>query len=255
MAVDKSQSRVRQMFGEIAPRYDLLNHLLSLNIDRYWRWQAVRLAPATDEQPILDVCTGTADLALAYHSRTAGRVPVFATDFCPEMLEIADRKKRLRGASQLTLLVADTEALPFADDTFQVVAVAFGLRNVSNTSQGLQEMVRVCRPGGRVVILEFSLPQRQPLRSLYGWYFRQVLPKIGQWLARNRQEAYHYLPASVGEFPAGEALVQQMQSAGLEALACRKLTFGIATLYVGTKQRLPETRAAHSHQQREGQPA
>jgi demethylmenaquinone methyltransferase/2-methoxy-6-polyprenyl-1,4-benzoquinol methylase len=236
VAVDKSSRRVRQMFGEIAPRYDLLNHVLSLNVDRYWRWRTTRLAAPDGREPILDVCTGTGDLALAYHRRSGGRARVVATDFCLEMLEIARGKAGRVPAGELTFLAADTQELPFTDDQFQLVAVAFGLRNVADTDRGLQEMVRVCRPGGRVVILEFSMPTRQPLRGLYGWYFRNVLPRIGQWLARNRQEAYHYLPASVGEFSAGEQLTGRMATAGLGEIECRPLTLGIATLYSGRKR-------------------
>lgn len=236
MAVDKSEARVRRMFGEIAPRYDLLNHLLSLNVDRYWRRRAVRYAPPNGSGPILDLCTGTGDLALAYDRASGRQVPIVAADFCHEMLVLGDEKGRRAGAAQrVRFIEADAQRLPFADDHFQLVTVAFGLRNVTDTDQGLREMVRVCRPGGRVAVLEFSMPTRQPLRSLYGWYFRQVLPRVGQWLARNRQSAYNYLPASVSEFPSGEALAERMRAAGLGAVEFHPLTFGVATLYLGTK--------------------
>lgn len=236
MPVDKSNERVRQMFGEIAPRYDLLNHVLSLNIDRYWRWKTVRLAEPRATAPILDVCTGTGDLALAYHRRTGGQVSIVATDFCAEMLVIGQRKRRQAGvAGELLFIQADTQQLPFASEQFQLVTVAFGLRNVADTDRGLREMARVCQPGGRVAILEFSLPGRQPLRALYGWYFRHILPRLGQWLAANRQNAYNYLPASVGEFAEGEGLATRMRAAGLESVRCLPFTFGIATLYLGTK--------------------
>jgi len=234
--VDKSGERVRKMFGEIAPRYDLLNHLLSLNVDRYWRWRTTQLAPPQGEAPILDVCTGTGDLALAYYKRTRGRVPIVASDFCPEMLEIGERKKaRLGGNGQLTFVEADSQHLPFDSDRFQLVTVAFGLRNVADTDQGLREMTRVCQPGGRVAVLEFSMPRWQPFRAIYGFYFRNVLPRIGQWLARNREEAYSYLPQSVGQFPSGEVLAQRMRDAGLSPVRFHPLTCGIATLYVGVK--------------------
>jgi demethylmenaquinone methyltransferase/2-methoxy-6-polyprenyl-1,4-benzoquinol methylase len=235
MTVDKSNLRVQRMFGEISPRYDLMNHLLSLNVDRYWRWRAVRLAPPIDAGPILDVCTGTGDLALAYHRFAGGDNPVVGTDFCAEMLEVGVRKRRRAELDNLTFMAADTQHLPFDDDLFQLVSVAFGLRNVSDTAAGLREMVRVCQHGGRVVILEFSMPSRQPLKSLYSWYLRRVLPTVGQWMARNRQEAYHYLPASVGEFPSGEALANRMRDAGLTEVEFWPFTFGIATLYVGRK--------------------
>ncbi|MFV1964997.1 MAG: bifunctional demethylmenaquinone methyltransferase/2-methoxy-6-polyprenyl-1,4-benzoquinol methylase UbiE [Pirellulaceae bacterium] len=237
MVVDKSHRRVRRMFGEIAPRYDLLNHLLSANVDRYWRWRTVRIAAPSGDSPILDVCTGTGDLAFAYRRRAGSRIPVVAADFCREMLRIGvSKKKRHDKDGSVTFVEADAQCLPFGDDFFQLVTVAFGLRNVADTDVGLGEMVRVCEPGGRVAVLEFSMPRWQPLRAIYGWYFRRVLPRVGQWIARNRQEAYHYLPASVGEFDQGQVLMDRMRSAGLDNVACHALTFGIATLYVGRKK-------------------
>lgn len=236
MPVDKSNDRVKQMFGEIAPRYDLLNHVLSLNVDRYWRWRTVRLAPPRGAAPILDVCTGTGDLAFAYQRKSGGNAAVIGTDFCAAMLRIG-RQKALRSgcASAVFFAEADTQRLPFADDQFQLVTVAFGLRNVASTDQGLREMTRVCMPGGQIAVLEFSMPRWQPFRAIYGWYFRHVLPKIGQCLAANRQNAYKYLPQSVGEFPEGEALAERMRAAGLRDVRCVAFTLGIATLYIGTK--------------------
>ena len=228
--IDKSEARVRRMFGEIAGRYDLLNHVLSLNVDRYWRWRAVRQAPPGDG-PILDLCTGTGDLALAYYRASGGQARVVAADFCHPMLVLGNQKRLRAGANgQLTFVEADAQRLPFPDDSFEIVCVAFGLRNVTDTDRGLREMARVCRPGGRVVVLEFSMPRRRPLRAVYGWYFRRVLPRIGQALARNRQDAYSYLPESVGEFPSGEALAERMRAAGLSNVTHRPLTFGVATL-------------------------
>jgi demethylmenaquinone methyltransferase/2-methoxy-6-polyprenyl-1,4-benzoquinol methylase len=237
MAVDKSHRRVRQMFGEIAPKYDLLNHLLSMNVDRYWRWRTVRLAAPAGSAPILDVCTGTGDLAFAYQKKTRGSVAVVGTDFCPEMLVVGESKRRRYAGNggPLSFVAADTQQLPFEDDLFQLVTVAFGLRNVADTDQGLSEMVRVCHPGGRVAILEFSMPRWEPFRTLYGWYFRNILPRIGQWLARNRQQAYNYLPESVGEFPSREALGERMRSAGLCDIRLHSFTMGIAVLHIGTK--------------------
>jgi demethylmenaquinone methyltransferase/2-methoxy-6-polyprenyl-1,4-benzoquinol methylase len=235
MAVDKSGERVRQMFGEIAPRYDALNHLLSLNIDRYWRWIATRKVRPGANLPILDVCTGTGDLAFAWH-RKAPAVPIFAADFCHPMLVLGDRKRQLDNSSpKILFLEADTQQLPFADDRFGVVSVAFGLRNVSDTMRGLREMARVCAPDGHVAILEFSMPRWQPFKAIYGWYFRTVLPRVGQLLARNRQSAYNYLPNSVAEFPQDETLAGMMREAGLRDVRYYALTLGIATLYVGTK--------------------
>jgi len=235
ITLDKSEDRVRSMFGEIARRYDLLNHLLSLGIDKYWRWRTVRRVPLVGNEPVLDVCTGTGDLALGYYRSGRGQTPVMATDFCPQMLEIAERKARRAGAENLTFSEADTQRLPFEADMFQIVCVAFGLRNVTDPDRGLREMVRVCRPGGKVAVLEFSMPAWQPFKALYGWYFRRVLPRIGQALARNRQAAYNYLPESVCQFPSGEALAQRMRQAGLADVRFYPLTFGVATLYVGVK--------------------
>lgn len=232
MSVDKSEKRVRRMFGQIAGRYDLLNHLLSLNIDRYWRWRAVRKAPPDGQLPVLDICTGTGDLALAYHRRAAGRLPVFGADFCHEMLVIGNRKGSKVGNARIAWVEADSQRLPFADDMFQIVSVAFGLRNITDTDRGLSEMARVCAPGGTVVILEFSLPGWQPLRAIYGAYFRYVLPRIGQLLARNREDAYNYLPASVGEFPQGEQLARRIRAVGLKDVRWFPLTLGVATLYL-----------------------
>ncbi|HUG91848.1 MAG TPA: bifunctional demethylmenaquinone methyltransferase/2-methoxy-6-polyprenyl-1,4-benzoquinol methylase UbiE [Planctomycetaceae bacterium] len=239
---DKSDKRIREMFGEISPRYDFLNHFLSGGTDIYWRWRTVRAVPPAGEAPILDVCTGTGDLALAYWKKARRRVSVVGTDFTPQMLVLAGQKhaRRNRGAAAgapVVFLGADTQRLPFADGTFQIVSVAFGLRNVSDTDRGLREMVRVCRPGGRVAVLEFSMPGNRLIRAGYRFYFRHVLPRIGQWLARNRQSAYNYLPESVEHFPQGAALAARMEQAGLAAITWTPLTFGVATLYVGAKAR------------------
>jgi demethylmenaquinone methyltransferase/2-methoxy-6-polyprenyl-1,4-benzoquinol methylase len=236
MAVDKSDMRVQRMFGEIAPAYDRLNHLLSFQVDRYWRWRTTRIVRPRGDAPILDVCTGTGDLALAFSRASAGRSPVVGSDFCPEMLDIARDKGRRRSVDdRVSFIQADTQNLPFPDNHFQIVSVAFGLRNVADTDRGLREMARVCQPGGRVAVLEFSMPRWQPFKAIYGWYFRNILPRIGQWLARNSSSAYNYLPESVGEFPAGEQLVERMKSAGLKAVRYYGLTGGVATLYVGEK--------------------
>jgi demethylmenaquinone methyltransferase / 2-methoxy-6-polyprenyl-1,4-benzoquinol methylase len=234
--VDKSNDRVQRMFGEIAPRYDFLNHLLSLNIDRYWRWRTTRIVPPTGDQPILDLCTGTGDLALAFDHAAGQKVKITGSDFCPEMLELARGKGAKLGVNDhVEWIEADAQALPFPSDAYQIVSVAFGLRNVADTDQGLREMVRVCAPGGRVAVLEFTTPRWQPLRGLYGWYFRNVLPKIGQALMRNNSAAYEYLPQSVGQFYEYEELTERMEAAGLREVKFYPFTFGVATLYVGTK--------------------
>lgn len=231
--LDKSETRIRQMFGAIAPTYDLLNHLLSCNVDRYWRWKTTRLVPPRNTSPILDVCTGTGDLAFAYWRAGGGRVPVIGADFCGEMLLLAHRKAARRKAVGVQFVQADAQALPFPDNSFQIVSVAFGLRNITNYRRGLAEMVRVAQPGGQVVILEFSRPSQSWCGRLYRWYFRKLLPCIGQLISG--ELAYHYLPASVWEFPDGEALAAEMRQAGLEAVWYRPFAFRIATLYVGCK--------------------
>ncbi len=236
-AVDKSGPRVQKMFGEIAGRYDFLNHLLSLNIDRYWRWRTVRSVPPPPGAKILDMCTGTGDLALAYHRAAGGTAQIVGADFCPEMLEIARKKAAVAAAEQaITFLEADAQHIPLASERFDIVCVAFGLRNVADTERGLVEMVRVCAPGGQVAVLEFSTPTWQPFKAFYGWYFRHVLPRIGRWFSGSAQEAYSYLPSSVGEFPQGEQLAERMRAAGLAEVRYQGLTFGVATLYVGNKR-------------------
>jgi demethylmenaquinone methyltransferase / 2-methoxy-6-polyprenyl-1,4-benzoquinol methylase len=234
--LDKREGRIRTMFGAIAPSYDLLNHLLSLNIDRYWRWRTTRLAPPTGDGPILDVCTGTGDLALAYDRAAGGGVPIIGSDFClPMLLPARDKTRRRRAADRVRFIEADTQRLPFAADVFQLTTVAFGLRNVTDTDRGIAEMVRVTRPGGRVAILEFSRPRHWLLGPLYRFYFRRVLPFIGQLVSRSPDSAYNYLPASVMEFPDGDALAEKLRGHGLMDVKWHPLTFGIATLYVGTK--------------------
>lgn len=234
--IDKSNERIRKMFAGIAPRYDFLNHLLSLNVDRYWRWRTVANAPPQGTGPILDVCTGTGDLALAYREYDETAREVVGTDFCGEMLELAEEKKEAAGIeARLAFVEADTQNLPFPDNRFQIVSVAFGLRNVADTDRGLAEMTRVCQPGGRVVVLEFSMPEWEPAGFLYRWYFSSILPRIGQWFSASPEDAYEYLPESVGEFPYGAALVRRMEAAGLVDVAHHPLTFGIATLYIGRK--------------------
>ena len=231
LPLDKNASSIQAMFADIAPRYDLLNHLLSMNVDRYWRWRTTHLVPPNPSGMHLDVCTGTGDLALAYHRAGKGALRVVATDFCAPMVKRGHEK----AAGKLPFLVADTMRLPFPTNMFQTVTVAFGLRNVSNTLAGLREMARVCRPGGTVAVLEFTTPQMWPLRPFYLWYFRTILPLIGRWVSGSSDFAYSYLPASVATFPEREALAAIFNEAGLTSTTWRSLTFGIATLYWGRK--------------------
>jgi len=239
--VDKSNGRVREMFRQVAPRYDFMNHLLSLNIDRYWRSAAVNALRIQGSSPILDVCTGTGDLAIAMEKYSAGQIEIVGSDFCGAMLRIAHekqttnvRKDQLR--REVRFIEADSQCLPFGDNQFQCVTVAFGLRNVANTDRGLAEMVRVCKPGGQVLVLEFSKPSVFGFRQLYGFYFDKILPRIGNSLAKNDKAAYRYLQESVGQFPDGQRLADRMTATGLCDVSFKPLTFGVATIYTGFKQ-------------------
>src|SRR5262249_7112399 len=169
----------------------LLNQLLSLNSERWWRWRTTKLVPPRGTSPILDLCTGTGDLALAYDRAAEGKVPIVGADFCRPMLERALKKIRGR-EDRIRIVEADAQRLPFPADHCQIATVAFGLRNVTDTDRGISEMVRVTQPGGRVAILEFSKPKGW-IGSAYRFYFRTVLPKVGQMISRSRDGAYDYL--------------------------------------------------------------
>ena len=240
MTVDKSGERVQRMFGQIAQRYDLMNHMLSGGVDIYWRSYTVKKVPPRNDSPILDVCTGTGDLALTYWKAGKKEIAVHGTDFTPQMLEIAREKFKKQSSSTeenaaVEFQEADTQQLPFEDNLFQIVSVAFGLLNVADTRLGLKEMLRVCEPGGRVAVLEFSNPTFPGLAGGYRWYFKNVLPRLGQLFASNSEQAYDYLPQSVTEFPCGEELTKIMEECGMENVSFTPLTLGIATLYVGQK--------------------
>ncbi len=232
--VDKSGGKVRGMFAEIAPRYDLVNRLLSGGIDIWWRHVTVSRAAPPVSGSMLDLCTGTGDLALAYAAKAEGGVRIVAADFCGAMLAHGIEKGK-KSAPDIEWLEADATALPFATGAFDLVTVAFGLRNIADTSQGLAEMARVLRPGGRLAILEFSLPKNALVRTAYLWYFRHVLPFIGNCVARNRSDAYTYLNRSVEEFPSGDRLATLVRSAGFSTVDMIPLTFGIATLSIATR--------------------
>jgi demethylmenaquinone methyltransferase/2-methoxy-6-polyprenyl-1,4-benzoquinol methylase len=225
---------VRQMFSSIAPRYDLLNHLLSCNVDRLWWRRAARtFAPilARPDARVLDLCCGTGDLALALRRETRDNLPpILAADFSHPMLERAARKFRDRN---LTALEADALCLPFADSSFDLVVSAFGFRNLANYESGLREMFRILRPGGECGILEFQEP-RGLTGALYGLYFRRVLPVVGTMISGVRG-AYAYLPASVRRFPAGEEMLELMRAAGFREVSWTPYTFGIAGLFRGRK--------------------
>lgn len=233
--LDKRETRIRNMFGAIAPWYDALNHLLSLNIDRSWRRRTTQLVPAEGTEPILDLCTGSGDLALAYHKSTGGNTPIVGADFCRELLVRAVAKASKRGGGRIQFVEADAQHLPFADDLFQIVCVAFGLRNITDMDRGLSEMARVARPGGRVAVLEFSKPRHWLIRLPYLFFFRRILPAVGQFFSRSPDSAYRYLPESVMRFPDYEELAERMRGHGLTDVRFYPFTGGIATLYVGRK--------------------
>ncbi len=233
----KDAEKIRSMFATVSRRYDLLNHLLSLNRDKAWRKKAVAMSGLAGGERALDVCSGTADLALAYADGVGPEGLVFGTDFCPEMLVIG--KKKVDAAApdaRIELMVADTIDLPFSDGVFDVVSVAFGIRNVPDYEAGIREMARVAKSGGRVVILEFSLPENWLFGKAYMAYFTRVLPLIGRIVSRNGNDAYNYLPDSVLKFPSGAAMRRVMERCGLADVSAKELTLGIVTVYVGNKR-------------------
>jgi demethylmenaquinone methyltransferase/2-methoxy-6-polyprenyl-1,4-benzoquinol methylase len=221
------------MFGRVAPRYDLLNHLLSANIDRWWRRQTVReLAPAlAGGARVLDLCCGSGDLLLALQR---GRKQAAAgCDFAFPMLEAARRKIVSAGAPSV-LFAADALELPLRAESFDVVTAAFGFRNLANYAQGLEEMLRVLRPGGTAAILEFSQPPNRVLAAAYDFYSRHVLPRVGGWIS-GAPDAYAYLPDSVRKFPSAEQLAEEMRRAGFRSATFRRMTGGIVALHIGLK--------------------
>lgn len=231
---DKGE-KIQQMFGAIAPRYDFLNRLLSFGIDRRWRTKAVRLLKYRDGSRILDVATGTGDVALEIALRTPKSVKITGADFCKEMVDLGAVKVAASPfADRIDLKVAPCEDLPFANNTFDSITIAFGIRNVVDRKLGLAEMWRVLRPGGRMIILEFSTPRSQLFRQLYYFYFRQLLPIVGGLFSR--YNAYKYLPDSVLEFPSQEEFSRMIGEAGFRNIHLHELTFGIATIYVGEKE-------------------
>jgi demethylmenaquinone methyltransferase/2-methoxy-6-polyprenyl-1,4-benzoquinol methylase len=231
---DKGE-KIQQMFGAIAPRYDFLNRLLSFGIDRRWRTKAVRLLKYREGSRILDVATGTGDVALEIALRTPDSVKITGADFCKEMVDLGAVKVAASPyAARIDLKVAACEDLPFANETFDSVTIAFGIRNVVDRRLGLAEMWRVTRPGGRVIILEFSTPRSLLFRQLYYFYFRRLLPVVGGLFSR--YNAYKYLPDSVLEFPSQEEFSRMMSEAGFRNIHLHELTFGIATIYVGEKE-------------------
>jgi demethylmenaquinone methyltransferase/2-methoxy-6-polyprenyl-1,4-benzoquinol methylase len=231
---DKSDA-IRRMFAGIAPRYDILNLLLSAGRDRYWRRRAVAQAELPPGGLAVDVCTGTADVALQLARQFPSAKSIVGVDFCLPMLRLgADKVARVGLADRITLHAASAEALPFADDTFDAATIAFGIRNVTDRRRGLAELSRVLRPGGRGIVLEFATPEGRFFGRLYGFYFHRVLPWIGGLISGNR-DAYRYLPASVSGFPSPRELVVLMEEVGFHDVRFRPLSGGIVTLHVGRK--------------------
>jgi len=234
--VDKSPERIRRMFDGIAPRYDFLNRLLSFGIDRSWRKRTAQKLIPSLEGDVLDVCCGTGDLSLAFLKQQQQcniEQTNYGIDFSPAMLEIA--RKKAQCYSTLHLSVADALDLPFEENRFALVAVAFGLRNVHDPQRGLAEMVRVCKPGGTVAILDFSMPTLPILRHCYFFYFRMVLPRLGQWIGKNRDRAYNYLTESVLQFDPPKQLAERLQQLGISDIQMKPMTYGIVTLVWGRK--------------------
>lgn len=226
--------RIQQMFAHIAPRYDFLNRLLSLGIDRHWRRETVRLVKYGENARILDVATGTADVALEIARTTPNSVMVTGADFCSEMIDIGRLKIEASPyAGRVSLRLAPCEDLPFPDNTFDSVTIAFGIRNIVDRKLGLAEMWRVLKPGGRLIILEFSTPESTLVKQLYYLYFKRLLPLVGGMFSR--YNAYKYLPDSVVEFPARKEFADMISDAGFRNIHMKDLTLGIATIYVGDK--------------------
>lgn len=233
-ADQSKKAEVKHMFNAIAQRYDFLNHFLSLGIDKGWRKKAIKTLADMPSPRLLDVATGTADMAIMANKML--KCNVVGTDLSAGMLEVGRQKVEALGKSaEITLREADSEELPFGDAEFDAITVAFGVRNYENLDKGLGQMARVLRRGGRMVVLEFSRPTRFPFKQIYMFYFRHVLPLMGGLVSKDRR-AYEYLPESVLAFPCGADFEAHMRLAGIEPIKRISLTLGVATIYVGEKQ-------------------
>jgi len=221
------------MFDNIAPRYDFLNHLLSVNIDKRWRKKAVNLLKSKKPASILDVATGTGDFAIELQKLHPKEI--IGVDISDKMLQIGRQKLRQKNLyERIVLQRADSEKLPFPDNRFDAVTVAFGVRNFENLQKGIEEMCRVLKPNGTVVVLEFSKPVIFPVKQMFYFYFHYVLPVIGRIFSKD-QRAYSYLPESVQSFPDEKEFSRLLEETGFKNVQCKSLTFGIASIYTGEK--------------------
>ncbi len=236
VSTSREPAKIAGMFDAIARRYDTLNHLLSAGLDRSWRRQAIRALNLQPGDRVLDMCTGTGDLAIAaMMSASAAPRDVVGIDFSGEMLRLGLAKVRAAGlAARVHLVRGDATRVPLPDESVEAAAVAFGIRNVVDRDRGCREFARVLRPGGRLAVLEFGTPRMPGLKQLYQWYFRAVLPRIGGLISGN-SDAYAYLPASVGEFPPPDEFATALRRAGFSQVEWKSLTFGVVYLYVATK--------------------
>ena len=238
-APDKTPDRIAGMFDAIAPRYDLLNHVLSAGIDRRWRARAIRSLRLTGHETLLDICTGTADVALEARRGArsgGGAARVLGVDFAGAMLSLGLNKVRAAGDTQHIILVrGDAMRLPVSDSSVDAVSVAFGVRNVQHLERACAEMARVLRGGGRLAILEFGVPRAPGVSALYTWYFTRLLPLVGR-VVSGHNAAYSYLPASVGAFPPPAEFVATLREAGFTDVRADPLTFGIVCLYTATRR-------------------
>jgi demethylmenaquinone methyltransferase / 2-methoxy-6-polyprenyl-1,4-benzoquinol methylase len=233
--LSKTPARIAGMFDAIASRYDLLNHLLSAGIDWQWRRRAIQSLSLTGTERVVDLCTGTADLAIAARTARPSAARVVGVDFAGAMLRAGQKKLRARRLTDfVTLVRGDATRIPLADGSVHAVTIAFGLRNVDNTAAASAEMSRVLVPGGRLAVLEFAIPATPGVRQAYLWYFKCVLPRIGRLVSRHGA-AYEYLPASVGAFASPDEVVKLLRQAGFTDVAASPLTFGIVFLYTARR--------------------